>query len=557
MTQPLRILIVDDNKNNLVTLRSLLNASIQAEVLESQSALHALDLLMQHDVDLLILDVQMPDMDGFELAQLVRRRRKTEHVPIILLTAAYLSERYKQRGFEIGVEDYITKPINDTTLINRIKAYLRPIQKERDLAEDLERKIDERTQELAAANIRMRDEIDQRIRMEQELIQARDIAEQALMVRNQFLSVVSHELRTPLNAVLGMTYLLIQDGPRPEQLSNLKTLKFSADNMLVLINDILDFNKIEAGMISLEEVDINLEELCTNIRSALLPKAEEKNLELHLNLDPQLPPALVGDPVRIAQIVTNLMSNAIKFTAQGSVTLSLQRLDQNGQRARIAFSIQDTGIGIPADKHNYIFESFTQASSDTTRKYGGTGLGLAITKRLLELQGSQIQLTSAPEQGSTFSFVLDMPLAARKQLPPSPPTPQELRGLEGLHILMAEDNEINQLIAQKFFEKWGIHLDIAPDGKVAVEKARHNHYDLILLDLQMPEMDGYDAARAIRAFPEAHFQTLPILALTASSLEDIESAIRSAGMNDLATKPFHPSELYAKLKAYVQPPLTP
>jgi signal transduction histidine kinase len=553
MTQPLRILIVDDNKNNLVTLRSLLNASIQAEVLESQSALHALDLLMQHDVDLLILDVQMPDMDGFELAQLVRRRRKTEHIPIILLTAAYLSERYKQRGFEIGVEDYITKPINDTTLVNRIKAYLRPIQKERDLAEDLERKIEERTQELAAANARMRNEIDQRIRMEQELIQARDLAEQALMVRNQFLSVVSHELRTPLNAVLGMTYLLMQENPRPEQLSNLKTLKFSADNMLVLINDILDFNKIEAGMISLEEVDINLEELCSNIRSSLLPKAEEKNLTLNLDLDPHIPPALVGDPVRIGQIITNLVGNAIKFTGQGSVTLSLRHLEQNGQRARIAFSIQDTGIGIPTDKHNYIFESFTQASSDTTRKYGGTGLGLAITKRLLELQGSKIELISEPGQGSTFSFVLEMPLAARKPLPQSPPTPQELRGLEGLHVLMAEDNEINQLIAQKFFEKWGIHLDIAPDGKVAVEKARQNHYDLILLDLQMPEMDGYDAARNIRAFPDARFQSIPILALTASSLEDIESDIRAAGMNDLATKPFHPSELYAKLKTYIQP----
>ncbi len=387
--------------------------------------------------------------------------------------------------------------------------------------------------------------------LELELIRSRDMAEKAAMAKSQFLSVMSHEIRTPMNAVIGFTHLLIQQSPRPDQLEFLNFLKFSAENLLVLINDILDFSKIEAGKVEFENVDFSIKDLITNIRLALLQKANEKNIQLKLMLDHDLPNAVTGDPVRVGQILTNLISNAVKFTSKGKVTISAVLAQGSDGHSVIDFEVIDTGIGIPADKLENIFESFTQASADTTRKYGGTGLGLTITKRLLQLMGSEIKVSSEPGKGSTFYFSLSFKNSSKllKQEAPGEGY-QKLKALTGIRLLIAEDNPINVILAKQFMKQWDVECDIAENGEIALMLVKTNNYDMVLMDLQMPEMDGYKTTQEIRKLPEQKYQLLPIIALTASAMLDIKDHAFTVGMNDYLSKPFNPNELHRKIAYY-------
>ncbi len=387
---------------------------------------------------------------------------------------------------------------------------------------------------------------------EAELIQAKEQAEYSARAKEQFLSTMSHEIRTPMNAVIGMTHLLMQENPKPEQVENLKTLQFSAENLLVLINDILDYNKIESGMVSFECIPFNLVGLLESIRFSLGFKAEEKHIGFDIRLAGPLPPVLLGDPVRLGQILANLVSNAIKFTEKGGVTLEAALKLDDGENVLLDFAVTDTGIGIKAEKLAYIFDRFTQAESDTTRKYGGTGLGLAITKRLLEMQGSQIGVDSRPGEGSRFYFTLSF----RKGDKAGPIRDNyahttTARLLDQVRLLLVEDNEINRKVATKFLNKWGIQPDYAHNGVQAIEKINERQYDLILMDLQMPEMDGYEAARVIRETKTR--ESIPIIALTASAMHDVAQKIFDAGMNDFIMKPFHPDDLYQKIAKYTAP----
>ncbi|MDN3579832.1 ATP-binding protein [Mucilaginibacter flavus] len=387
--------------------------------------------------------------------------------------------------------------------------------------------------------------------LEVALIHSKELAEKAAMAKAQFLSIMSHEIRTPMNAVIGFTHLLIHQDPKPEQEEFLGFLKFSAENLLVLINDILDFSKIEAGKVEFESVDFSVTDLIKNIRLSLLQKANEKNIQIKLMMDQDLPNALIGDPVRLGQILTNLISNAVKFTHKGKVTITASLIHSNEDTSAIDFEIADTGIGIMPDKIEHIFESFSQASSDTTRKYGGTGLGLTITKRLLQLLGSDIHLKSEYGKGSVFSFNLTFK-NSKKRLSSTSDSDEfyALKSLKGTRLLIAEDNQINVILAKQFMKQWEVECDVAENGEIALMLVKTHDYDMILMDLQMPEMDGYQTTSAIRELPGDKYKNLPIIALTASAMLDIQDMAFTVGMNDYISKPFNPNELHRKIALY-------
>jgi PAS domain S-box-containing protein len=393
-------------------------------------------------------------------------------------------------------------------------------------------------------------DIDEHKRTEKELIKAKEEAEMAGLAKSQFLSTMSHEIRTPMNAVIGFTHLLLQSDPKPEQMEYLNILKFSAENLLVLINDILDFSKIEAGKIQFEDVDFNILSLLENIRSGILQKANEKGIELRLTVKKDVNLTVVGDPVRLGQVLTNLVSNAVKFTETGKVNIAATVSKSEGDNVTIDFRVEDTGIGIPADKIGNIFDSFTQATSDTTRKYGGSGLGLTITKKLLELQHSTIQVESEPGKGSVFYFSLNLKVSKKHLAERANGAIINTFSLAGLRLLIVEDNAINVLLMKNFMKQWEIDYDVAENGLVALQKVQLQDYDLVLMDLQMPEMDGYEATAKIRELPDPKYAALPIIALTASAMMDIKHLAFTVGMNDYISKPFSPAELYSKIASY-------
>ncbi|WP_026994579.1 ATP-binding protein [Flectobacillus major] len=389
-------------------------------------------------------------------------------------------------------------------------------------------------------------QIDNRKKMEAELRHAKDAAEKATQAKSEFLSMMSHEIRTPLNAIVGMTYLMQQEECSPTMADNLKTLQFSTDNLHVLINDILDFSKIEAGKVELEATNFDFKQLVSNIKRANQVKAEEKGNRIRLMVDDDIPDSLVGDPLRLGQILSNLVSNAVKFTMNGNISLEISLVSKTEENAEIYVSVKDSGIGIAANKQDLIFERFTQANSETTRKFGGTGLGLVITKKLLELHGSKIQLESEEGKGAKFFFILNLKIGSSiKNVPTQMESFNEV-SLKGVKLLLVEDYPVNVKVASKFLSRWEIDFDVAENGLVAIEKYKSTKYEVILMDLLMPEMDGYTATQKIREMDKE----IPIVALTASATLNNQDRAFEVGMNDYVTKPFNPKELFQKIARY-------
>ncbi len=390
-------------------------------------------------------------------------------------------------------------------------------------------------------------EITEQKRTEEALELARHVAEQAAQARQAFINAMSHEMRTPLNCVIGLSHLLLEDAPRPDQAENLQTMLFSSKNLLALINDVLDFGKLEAQKVSLEKIPFSLQEVLQGVAATFKHQALEKGIEMRLDMPADLPAQVLGDPVRLTQILTNLVGNAVKFTQVGGVLLQARTEGRADGEICLRFEVQDTGIGIPLDKQAAIFESFTQAENSTTRLYGGSGLGLSITKRLLDLFGTHIQLTSEPGKGSRFSFSLTLPIAQTANMTLTIPHTITETNLGHLRVLLVEDNDINRLVATKFLKRWGLEPDIAVHGKEAVAACTSKTYDLVLMDLQMPLLDGFEASRQIRQLPGCGADVLPIIALTAASTAEVEQQVAEAGMTATLSKPFNPADLQAIL----------
>ena len=390
-------------------------------------------------------------------------------------------------------------------------------------------------------------DITERKMLENALKEAKEKAEEASKAKSMFLSTMSHEIRTPMNAIIGLTNLMVEEKPREDQIEKLNLLKFTGENLLAIINDILDFNKIEAGKIELEEITFNLREILGHNINLLKNRATEKGIDLTLELDDHLPDTVMGDPVRMGQVLNNLIGNAIKFTEHGYVNVIVSELGHKGHTHLIKFLVKDTGIGIKPEKVKEVFDNFTQASSDTTRKYGGTGLGLSISQKLIKLMGGEIKLQSEFGIGSEFSFDLRLK-EGQNLLKPKISDERKYNGhTVGIEVLLVEDNKVNQVVAGNFLKKWGMVVRFANDGREACEMVTQNKFDVVLMDLQMPEMDGYQATQLIRAMNDSHLKTMPIIALSASAMIDVKEKAESSGFNGFIAKPFQPQELKEKI----------
>lgn len=381
-------------------------------------------------------------------------------------------------------------------------------------------------------------------KIREDLKKAKIDAEASSKAKEAFLANMSHEIRTPMNAIVGMSKLLKQTDINSEQAKYLNAITTSSSNLIVLINDILDLSKIESGKLELEELGFSLSDLIDSLFYAQKMLADQKGIDFHYTIDSHIPKALYGDPYRLNQILTNLINNAIKFTTDGRVELSVHLKQSDKKSTIIEFRIKDSGIGIPREKLDRIFDTFSQADTSITRKYGGTGLGLAITRHLVLLMNGEVDVQSTPNVGTEFKVRVPLNIADKIDIKVEEKMDSDLLELQGMKLLLVEDNRINRLLAFSLLNKWGIKYDWAEHGADAIELVKENAYDIILMDMQMPIMDGLEATEIIRN--QLHVDT-PIIAFTANAFQDDAQKCLKAGMNDVVTKPFEPSVLYNKI----------
>lgn len=384
------------------------------------------------------------------------------------------------------------------------------------------------------------------------LILATQKAEESALTKQLFMSTMSHEIRTPLNEVIGLTNLLIQGNPREDQMEYIKTLKFSGNHLLTLVNDVLDYNKMDSGKIVFEQTQFNLSDFLEEIMRSYSFRSKAKHLSFDIKKASNLPDEVIGDPTRLNQILSNLLSNALKFTNQGSITVLIKELERTGNQSKMEFTVTDTGIGIPKNMHSLIFDRFAQASQDTTRRFGGTGLGLAICKKLIELQGGTITVESEPKKGSTFRFVISLGVSEKGSQTQTAESPEDYTGLEGKRILVAEDNKINFFVANRFLIGWGITVTHAENGQLALDILEREDFDLILMDLHMPIMDGIEATRIIRNSENPKIRNIPIVALTAAIMSESYDEIDDLNINDYVLKPFNPHDLFERIRKHIK-----
>jgi PAS domain S-box-containing protein len=616
------ILLVDDNEDNLLTLEGNLR-NLKVRFFSTQNGREAIELVKIHDFALIILDIQMPEMNGYETAEAIRQVQRNKHTPIIFLTAVYFDHVSVYKGYQTGAVDYITKPFNREILVTKTRVFLELdmikhelsqskkefqsiVQDQTDLIvrtdennsiifanralliaftktfdglkscnfldwiseKDCEkiikaievlspsnaivkihhslnvltsrqifvstiiRALYDSNNELTGFQYVMRD-ISKEVENREELIFAKKKAEEATKSKSQFLANMSHEIRTPMNSILGMIDVLMQTNLDEDQLEDVEVIKYSATNLLDILNDILDFSRIEANQIQIQNIWFNLNEELKKIIKLLENKAKEKGNILSLETFPDIPQKVKGDPLRLGQIIINLLNNAIKFTENGTVKLAVGKDFSKEKTSLFKFTITDTGIGMPEKISASLFKFYQQGDLSIAREYGGSGLGLAISKSLCELMGGSISFKSEVDKGSSFWFSI----ALEEE--------EKTEKTEKTRVLVVEDNPLNQRIVGATLQKNNLGFDLASNGKIAVEKVLKNDYTLILMDIQMPVMDGYEATRQIREFENSNpdREKACIIALTANATKEDRERSEKTGMNDYLTKPFKFADL--------------
>ncbi len=522
-----KILIVDDLVENLISLEMLLS-DFCVTIERATSGEEALRKTITDDFALAILDVQMPGMDGYETLSLMRKRNKTKYLPVIFVSAIHQSDLNIIKGIETGAVDFIPKPIIPEILIGKVKIFL-DLHFQKKKLSGLLKHLERTNKELEIQKIK---------------------AEESAKAKAIFLANMSHEIRTPLNGIIGFSKILEETGLTEYQQELTEIIVSSGENLLNVINDILDFSKIESGQVKLENIEFSLLKTLNTIVKLQRLNADKKGIELHFKMEKNLPDTLVGDPFRLNQVITNLVSNAIKFTEKGSVKISVTSIENETGKITLLFKVTDTGIGISDEGKEKLFKEFSQADESTTRKFGGTGLGLAISNNLIKLMGGEIGVNSKVGKGSEFWFKLTYSFTNQgldSDKNNNPLITSEIP--KNTKILYAEDNLINQRITLMQLQKLGVSCDIAKNGLEAFELYKKNEYDLILMDVQMPEQDGIECTKEIRKFEKNNnlIRCIYIVAVTANIDASDKRNCIEAGMNDFISKPFKENDIKDKI----------
>ena len=565
MEKKTEILVVEDSFTQARYIQHVLEQA-DYRVVQAKNGLEALNYLKGRKPDLVVSDIIMPEMDGYEMCRRIKADDTLKHIPVMLLTSLSDPEDVI-RGLACGADNFITKPYKETFLLARIKTILanRELRKRSTKGQGVDVFFGGKEYTITSNRFQILDllfsSFENAVQKNQELetaiedlqrtqvalAEAKEVAEKANRAKSLFLANMSHDIRTPMNGIIGMTDLCLETHLDEEQREYLNMVRMSADSLLSLLNDILDFSKIEGNMLELENIDFNLRDHLEDILKTLALLAHKKGLELACRIENDVPIALVGDPGRLRQVIVNLIGNAVKFTEKGEILLEVRKIGETEDAVTLHFSLQDTGIGIPPDKQKTIFEAFSQADESTTRKYGGTGLGLSISGKLVALMGGEIGVDSESGKGSTFHFDATFPIQAEHHDDKS----GELRDLLGLRVLLAGTHSTNQLILEETLSKWGMKPTVA-DGAHALmmlTNARESEkpFSLVLLESGSVEMDGFDLAKELKQHAELNIPT--IMMLSSVGMRGDAKRCRELGISGYLTRPVKQSELKSAILA--------